>query len=317
MKFPGDLLRQCCFLAGPTASGKSALAMLLAEHFNGEIVSMDSMAIYRKMDIGTAKPTRMERQQVPHHLIDLVEPHEEFSTAEYFTAAQRSCEEIVLRGKTPVFTGGTGLYLRAILRGVFEGPPADWDFRNRLLAAASEQPGLWLHRQLQQVDAPSALRLHPNDTRRLVRALEIHALTGEAASTLQREHPLPAEERPAKVFWLHPPRAWLHDRINSRVVRMFEMGLEAETRELLQLPQSLSRTASQALGYREVIDWIEGRLSNQTECLELIQTRTRQFAKRQHTWFRNLVECREVPMTGAESGEELCARLLSLSSNSE
>lgn len=266
---------------------------------------MDSMAIYRGMDIGTAKPSREERKQVPHHLIDVVDPCEEFSTAEYFAAARHACEEIVQRGKTPVFVGGTGLYLRALLRGVFEGPPADWNFRNDLIARAAEQTDDWLHEQLQQVDSVTARRLHPNDTRRLIRALEIHHLTGTAPSLLQQEHPLPVEDRPAHVYWLHPPRAWLYNRINLRVDSMFEQGLEMEVQQLMNLSAPPGRSASQALGYREVIDWKAGRIASREATRILIQTRTRQFAKRQHTWFRNLYECREISITGAETSTEL------------
>jgi len=310
MKFPLDLLKQCWFLAGPTAVGKSALAIELAEEIGGEIVSMDSMAIYRGMDIGTAKPDRDDQARIPHHLIDLVDPEEEFSTAEYLTRAIRCCEEITGRGRVPIFTGGTGLYLRSLLRGVFEGPAADWGFRQQLLEEARRQPEGWLHQQLEQVDPVTSQRLHPNDSRRLVRALEIHALTGTAPSVLHQEHPLPVDDQPVHNFWLHPPRDWLYDRINNRVRIMFVRGLEAEVRQILARPQTPGRTASQALGYREVMDWLRGELPSQAAAEELIQTRTRQFAKRQHTWFRNLKECREILITGEESVADLKRKLL-------
>lgn len=316
MKFPPDLLRQCWFLAGPTAVGKSALAIELAREIGGEILSMDSMAIYRGMDIGTAKPSREELERVPHHLIDLIDPDEEFSTTEYLSRAIRCSEEVLSRGRIPIFTGGTGLYLRSLLRGVFEGPPADWSFRQRLLDDVERQPENWLHDQLLAVDPVTAQRLHPNDTRRLVRALEIHALTGQAPSVLHQEHPLPLEERPVHNYWLHPPRDWLYSRINQRVRSMFEQGLEQEVRELLARPRPLGRTASQALGYREVTDWLQGRLPSLAEAEELIQTRTRQFAKRQHTWFRNLKECREVPVSGEESVAIVKEQILQMSGSS-
>ncbi|HWL07806.1 MAG TPA: tRNA (adenosine(37)-N6)-dimethylallyltransferase MiaA [Planctomicrobium sp.] len=314
MRFPVSLLRECWFLAGPTAVGKTALALHLAERVNGEIVSLDSMAIFKRMDIGTAKPNAKQQEQVPHHLIDLVEPHEEFSTAQYLSAARECCEQIVQRRKVPVFVGGTGLYLRALLRGVFEGPAADWDFRNNLMEQAQENGSDWLHQQLQQVDPVTAQRLHPNDERRLIRAIEIHHLTGQPASVLHQEYPLPLNERPTQVVWLHPPRDWLSDRINRRVDQMLEEGLEQEVRDLLASPIPPGRTARQALGYREMIDHLEGRIETLEETRTLIQTRTRQFAKRQHTWFRNLEECREVCITGTETTEELCAQVCEIGS---
>lgn len=310
MKFPVDVLQKCWFLAGPTAVGKSALSLHLAERLDGEIVSLDSMAIYRKMDIGTAKPDAAQQRQVPHHLIDVVDPHEDYSTSQYLEAALASCQEILARGRVPIFAGGTGLYLRAVLRGVFEGPPADWDFRNEMTAQAEGRSPDWLHQELAKVDPASAARLHPNDARRLVRALEIHHLTGQPASVLQQEHPLSEADRPRHVYWLHPPRDWLANRINRRVEQMFDLGLEREVRELLAASLPPGRTARQALGYRETIDWIEGRIPSLEETIDLIQTRTRQFAKRQHTWFRNLEECHEILLIGNESPSELCDRVV-------
>jgi len=309
MKFPLELLQRCWFLAGPTASGKSALAIHLARAVRGEIVSMDSMAIYRGMDIGTAKPRLDEQAGIPHHLIDIVDPHEEYSTAEYLTAAITCVDQIVRQGHVPIFVGGTGLYLRSLLRGVFEGPPADWDFRQQLLQSAAGQPADWLHLRLQNIDPITAARLHANDTRRLIRALEIHAFTGSVPSKLLQEQPLSPTDRPAHVFWLHPPRSWLYDRINRRVDVMFRQGLEQEVQTLLAAPQPPGRTASQALGYREMIDWLQGRSPSIESTRELIQAKTRQFAKRQHTWFRNLTECQEIAISGNESITELLSRL--------
>jgi len=310
MKFPLSVLQRCWFLAGPTAVGKSALSLELARVIGGEIISMDSMALYRGMDIGTAKPDVNERRQVPHHLIDIIDPHEEFSTAAWLSGGLACCEGILARGHIPIFVGGTGLYLRSLLRGVFEGPPADWAFREELKAAAVGQSADWLHRRLQYVDPATAARLHFNDERRLIRALEIHALTGSPASVLHQEHPLSPEEQPRHNFWLHPPRAWLYERINLRVQIMFERGLKEEVQQLLESPFPPGRTAGQALGYREVTDWLRGNLPSRAAAEKLIQTRTRQFAKRQHTWFRNLKECREVILCGKETTAELLEKLL-------
>ncbi len=271
---------------------------------------MDSMSLYRGMDIGTAKPTPEDRARVPHHLVDFLDPHEEFTVADYLRAAETTARQILKRGRVPLFVGGTGLYLRALLRGVFDGPGADQEFRQHVEAQAAAHEEGWLHQQLQAVDPAAAARLHPNDQRRLVRALEVHHLTGLPASQQQGEDPLPAGQRPQHVYWLSPPRAWLYERINRRVLQMIDNGWADEVRRLLALPRPLSRTARQALGYQELTAHVRGECSL-PEATERIQTRTRQFAKRQHTWFRNLEECRAVEITGEETPQMLVDRLLS------
>lgn len=312
MRFAPDLLRRCWFLAGPTACGKSDVALELAERLLAErglaieIVSLDSMTLYRRMNIGTAKPTAEECLRVPHHLFDILEPSQEFSVAEYLVEAERVCREIIAHGGTPLFVGGTGLYLRSLLRGVFEGPAANEELRKRLESEVALDGVDALHRRLQQLDPNTAERLHPNDLRRVVRALEVIELTGQTMSAQHREEPLPLDQRPANVVWLSPPRDWLYRRINQRVEAMLDAGWLDEVRSLLAEPQPLSDTASQALGYKELIEHLRGERSL-AETIELIQTRTRQFAKRQHTWFRNLEECRSLPITGDESPAEVTA----------
>jgi tRNA dimethylallyltransferase len=308
MHLSSEILKRCWFLAGPTAVGKSEVAVELARRIGAEIVSLDSMSLYRGMDIGTAKPSPRLRELVPHHLIDVIEPHEEFSVAQYVDAAGRAAEEIMARQRTPLFAGGTGLYLRSLLRGVFEGPSADPDLRSELEAQAALATPEELHQRLQAVDPASANWIHPNDVRRIVRALEVYQRTGQPLSALQRQVPLPPDIRPENVFWLSPPRSWLYDRINRRVELMFAEGLLDEVAHLLAAPNPLSRTARQALGYQEAIDHLEGRLSL-AETIERIQARTRQFAKRQHTWFRHLEECRAVEITGDEKPAELADRI--------
>jgi len=309
MRIPVDLLRRCLILAGPTAAGKSAVGLELAERIGAEIIALDSMTLYRGMDIGTAKPSRAERERIPHHLIDILDPHEEYSLAEYLVAAEAACREILGRGKTPLFVGGTGLYLRSLLRGVFDGPPADPEVRQCLEDLARTEGELALHRRLQEVDLATAARLHPHDIRRVIRALEVHQLTGIPLSRQQREAaPLAPGDRPPLVGWLAPPRDWLYDRINRRVEEMFAAGLVEEVRALLDAPQGLGPTARQGLGYREVIEYLNG-VHSLAEAITLIQTHTRQFAKRQHTWFRNLEECSPIEITGSESPAELAERL--------
>ena len=326
MSFAIDLLSKCWFLAGPTACGKTAVSMRLAERLQAEIVALDSMTIYRGMDIGTAKPSAEEQSRVRHHLIDILDPHEEFSLAEYISAAEAACRGIISRGRVPLFVGGAGLYLRGLLRGVFEGPPANWEIRQQLEHLAQSKGANELHCQLQQVDPVSAKRLHPNDQRRIIRALEVFELLGKPLSTLQQQGLRPPDERPPHVYWLCPPRDWLYRRIDDRVDAMFAQGLVSEVKSLTLEPNTLSHTARQGLGYKEVADWLESfppaekamavfAIENQSDSSiaklkDTIQTRTRQFAKRQTTWFRNLDECHPIIITGTETPDEIADSIL-------
>jgi tRNA dimethylallyltransferase len=266
------------------------------------------MSLYRCMDVGTAKPDAAMRSRVPHHLIDILDPSQEFSLAEYVGAAAAAARDIVDRGRVPLFVGGTGLYLRGILRGVFQGPPADWKLRDELKSLAEREGAAALHSRLSQVDADLAARLPPQDLRRIIRGIEVFELTGVPLSRQQRQEPLAAGDRPAHVYWLHPPRKWVHERIDRRVEEMFRMGLVAEVERLLASELPIGKTARQALGYKEVIEHLQGRRSR-SETVALIQTRTRQFAKRQHTWFRNLIECREIETEESELPTEIARRL--------
>lgn len=290
------IARECWFLTGPTASGKTSVGVALAERIGAEIVSLDSMALYRRMDIGTAKPTAAERGRVPHHLLDLIEPSEEFSLAQYLEAADCAIRDIRSRGRQVLFVGGTPLYLKGLLRGIFEGPPADWDLRRRLEQEGETNGPGWLHRRLAAVDPVAAERLHANDTRRLIRALEVYEKTGRPISQWQEQFDIGRAADQCRVFVLEWPREQLGKRINARVDAMFREGLVDEVRGLVAGSGRLSRTASQALGYREVLDHLAGRKSL-AETIELVKLHTRQFAKRQGTWFRSLSECRPVPVS--------------------
>lgn len=309
LAFDRELLKRCWFLAGPTAAGKTAISLELADRLGAEIVALDSMSLYRGMDIGTAKPDLAARARVRHHLLDLIAPQEEFSIAQYLEAALEACREIVNRGRIPLFVGGTGLYLRTILRGLFVGPPADWDRRHRWETEAQHSGPEVLHHRLAEVDAASATRLHVNDVRRVIRALEVYELTGRPLSEWQQERPLPVAERTPHVYWLAPDRTWLHERIGRRVQQMLAEGLLEEVRRIAAGPP-VSRTARQAVGYKELFDHIAGALSLD-EATELIVEHTRQFAKRQFTWFRNLEECVEIPVHGDESPSALAEELAS------
>jgi tRNA dimethylallyltransferase len=292
-----DVFRNSLVLTGPTASGKSALALELAGALNAEIVAMDSMTLYRGMDIGTAKPTAAERSRVPHHLLDVLDPWESASVAWWLQQAAVCCRDVAARGRQVLFVGGTPLYLKALLYGLFDGPPADSAVRDRLEAEAAREGTPALHARLLRDDPTSAARLHPNDLRRVVRALEVLELTGQplgAWQTQWRERPARVAEIAPRCFCLEIDRENLYKRIDARVEHMVAAGLLDEARALRTLERPLSREAAQAVGYREAFDYLDGRTSI-GEMLARIQTRSRQLAKRQLTWFRALPECRPVP----------------------
>ena len=285
------------FLTGPTASGKTAVGLELAKRLGAEIISLDSMAVYRGMDIGTAKPTLEERRLVPHHLIDIVEPDQDFSLAQYVAAAHRAVEQIVSRGRVPLFVGGTPLYLKSLLRGIFSGPPADWPLRQRLRAIAEREGVGVLHAELTRVDPKTANRLPPQDERRVIRALEVWESTGKSITDLQLQFDKARAAAECRVYCMDRPRAELIERIDSRVDQMFAEGLVEETRRLLNRDLPPSRTASQAVGYREVVEYLN-ETRNLHDTIGLVKIRTRQFAKRQMTWFRSLSECRMLAISG-------------------
>jgi tRNA dimethylallyltransferase len=268
----------------------------MAPRLNAEIVSMDSMAIYRRMDIGTAKPTPEQRKVVPHHLIDLLEPWESGSVAWWLDEVKRCVQDIEARGKLALFVGGTPLYLKALISGLFEGPPADEAIRKRLADEASASGSAALHARLAAVDPVSASRLHPNDVRRMIRALEVYELTGKPISAWQTQwdsnRPPTHTDRPA-ILCLELPREELYDRINRRVVEMFDAGLIDEVRALCNLDRDLSVEAAQAVGYKEILDLLDGSITRE-EAIVRVQTRSRNFAKRQIAWFRHLPECQPV-----------------------
>ncbi len=303
-----ELAADCWFLSGPTASGKSAVALALAPEIGAEIVSLDSMALYRGMNIGTAKPSPAERAAVPHHLLDVIDPDEEYSLAQYVAAAHGAVDDIRSRGRTPLFVGGTPLYLKSLLRGIFEGPPADWELRRQLQELARSEDAQALHARLAQVDPVTAHRLHPRDTRRIIRALEVWEKTGQSITALQQQFDRARSAEACRVFVLQWPRAELAARIDARVDAMFAAGLVDEVGRLLAGGRSLSRTASQAVGYREVNEHIQG-VRGLADTVALTKLRTRQLAKRQMTWFRSLCECRLVAVGGMLDAAEIAARI--------
>ena len=288
------------FLTGPTAGGKTRVGVQLAKLIDAEVISLDSMAVYRYMDIGTAKPTPAEREGVPHHLIDVRYPWEEYSLADYLKDAARAAETIRSRGKRVLFVGGTPLYLKGALCGIFEGPPADPVFRAELAEREKAEPGT-LHRLLAEQAPDDAARLHPNDTRRIIRALEIVRASGKSISSFQTQFKRKEgananrKKRGVVLSWERPV---LNGRINRRVDEMMKLGFLEEAEHLESLGKPLSKTAQQGVGYAELAEVLHGEKSL-SEAVETIKLRTRHFAKRQETWFRSFSEL--VPMTMEES----------------
>lgn len=272
------------FLVGPTAVGKTALALKLAPLINAEIVSCDSMQVYQMMDIATSKSSPEERRTVKHHMIDVVSPEEEYSVADYRRDALKAIEEILGKEKTPLIVGGSGLYFKALLNGIFNGPSKDVLLREKLYLEAKEKGKDSLHKTLKNIDPLTAERIHPHDLRRIVRALEVYYLTGMPISTLQKNTEGISFQHKTIIYGLIRPREELYKSIDERVEIMFAKGLVEEIRKLRQM--NITPIVQQCLGYREVSAYLEGKFSLK-EVKEKIKRHTRQFAKRQLSWFRS------------------------------
>ena len=298
-------------VTGQTASGKERIAMAAAERLGGEIISLDSMKVYRGMDVGTAKPSEADRACVPHHLIDVVYPWESFSAGRWCDLAEPAVRAVAARGAVPIVSGGTVLYLKALLYGLFDGPPADTTIRRRLKAEAERTGASALHARLAEVDARAAERIHPNDLRRIVRALEVHEITGRPISALQGQFGRVRPGLAPVVVAVRRTREDLRGRIDERVDRMMASGLEAEVRGLLASRRGVSREAGRAVGYREMIDLVEGRLTRET-AVEAIRKNTRTFARRQMTHLRSLEPRQWLDVAPHEPPEEAAVRIVGL-----
>ncbi|WP_254510562.1 tRNA (adenosine(37)-N6)-dimethylallyltransferase MiaA [Anatilimnocola floriformis] len=312
-------VRDAWFLTGPTAAGKTKVGVQLARRLDAEIISIDSMAVYQGMDIGTAKPSEEERAAVPHHLLDVASPRDEYSLSEYLDAAHTAVDEIRSRGKRVLFVGGTPLYLKSLLRGAYQGPPADWAFREQIEKELAEVGLEALHERLQVIDPLLAAKLHPRDKRRIVRALEVFRLTGQPLSHQQYQFDDAKSAAESHVFVLQWPREILHQRIEARVDQMFAAGLVEEVKSLIAQHGSLSRTANQAVGYREVLEFLKLIPSERDrppvsigQCIDFVKIRTRQFAKRQETWFRSLSECTPVALDVDHSPAQVAEQIAAL-----
>jgi tRNA dimethylallyltransferase len=273
-------LKPLVVIAGPTGSGKSSLALAIAETFHGEIVNCDSLQLYRGMDIGTAKTPEPERHGIPHHLFDILSPDELYTAGDYSRHARAVLGEIISREKLPVVVGGTGFYLHALLDGLFPGPSRSEELRARLMKRKAP-----LHKLLARLDPERARQIHPNDTKKLIRALEICILLKNTTTSAFASGAEALEDfRPLKIG-LDPPREELIERLAGRCVQMFERGLVDEVRHLLACGYAPSSKAFESIGYRETILFLEGKLTLE-QAIRGVQISTRQYAKRQRTWFR-------------------------------
>jgi tRNA dimethylallyltransferase len=287
---------QAVLILGPTGSGKTALSLALAQRFNGEIVSCDSVAVYRGMELGTAKPTPEERARVPHHLIDVTNPDESFTAGAYLRAARAALNNIAARNRLPIVTGGTGLYLRSLTEGLFAGPERQEPLRERLNSKAQKHGVQWLHRVLTRLDPETALRIHANDTAKLIRAIEVCLTSRRPMSQVLARDPLTGFR--LLRIGLNPPRKNLYDRLNHRCSEMFAAGLVDETRSLLARYGPVK--ALDSLGYRQALQVINGEASP-LHALASAQQRHRNYAKRQLTWFRREPDVHWIERFGNES----------------
>lgn len=272
-------------IAGPTASGKSELALRLAERLDGEIVNADSMQVYRGMDIGTAKPSCQERKRVPHHLLNVADPDRLFSAADFAEAADAAIADIVSRGKRVIVTGGTGLYIRALLKGLVDSPSGAGDIRAALHEEAARRGNEAMLEELRRVDPASADRMHPNNLVRIVRALEVYRMTGIPLSRYQSEHDFGQLRYQALQIAIKVDRGELYRRIEQRVDQMMDQGLVDEVRGLLAAGWSRELKSMRSIGYKESAAFLAGELSRD-EAVALIKRDTRRYAKRQMTWFK-------------------------------
>lgn len=277
--------RKIILVVGPTASGKSELAVRLAERVCGEIVNADSMQLYSGMEIGTARPSAFQMSRVPHHLYGMVAPDINFTAADYVAAAGKVIADIGSRGKVPLVVGGTGLYVRALLCGLAESPPGDEGFRTEMIKFAEEHGPQALHDRLSRVDPESAARLHINDRLRIIRALEVFHKTGKPISLMQEAHGFGENRYDALKIGLEVERPLLYERIERRVDEMFGAGLVSEVESLLSKGYTPEMKALGAIGYREICDYLRGRMTL-PQAVELMKKATRHYAKRQITWFR-------------------------------
>jgi tRNA dimethylallyltransferase len=293
-------------ILGVTASGKGKLAFALAKSLGAEIISIDSMKVYRRMDIGTAKPPKENYDQVPYHLIDVVEPSESFSVARFLELAQAAIDDIKKRNKPIVAVGGTALYIKSLLYGLFEGPGADEQIRDELKAQAQAEGLDKLYEQLKTIDPDAAAKISANDPRRIIRALEVYKLTGKPISAFQQQWDANAPQD-WTIISLRREKTEESKRINARVKKMIDAGLVDEVKQLLAEPIPLSRQARSAIGYAEIINHLSGQ-TTLDDAIELIKKNTRKLAKAQRTWFKTFKNVHSLDLAPDETPDHALAR---------
>ena len=298
-------------ILGVTASGKGRLGFELAQSIGAEIISIDSMKVYRRMDIGTAKPPREARKRVKHHLVDVVEPSDSFSVGTFFDAASDAIEQIKNCKKNIVAIGGTALYIKALLYGLFEGAGSDEQLRDELRARAQAEGLAELHRELTTVDSVAAERINPNDARRIVRALEVYRITGKPISSFQKQWETRQMKHDWTIIGLRREKADASSLINKRVKKMINAGLVDEVKSLLDEEKPLSRQARCAIGYAEIIDHLNGQTSLE-DATELIKAHTRRLAKGQRTWFKTFRDVHWLDLEADEPCERIFERAKAL-----
>ena len=304
-------MKRIFFILGCTAVGKSAVGVEVARRIGAEIVSVDSMMVYRRMDIGTAKPSREVRAEIPHHCIDIVEPSESFSVARYLTFADEAIDKISSAGKPVLLVGGSALYIKAVSEGLFEGPGANPEIRQALKARAAAEGLSALHAELAKVDPDAARRISPRDEKRIIRALEVYELTGEPISRLQQQWDNQQFRYDCVFIGLRRPKEEINRRINARVKEMIRKGLRDEVASLLAEPKGLSDQARQALGYAEMIEHLKGKYTLE-QAIERIKINTRQFAKRQRTWFRHFRDVQWIDIQEDDTIEKVSEKVLKI-----
>jgi tRNA dimethylallyltransferase len=298
--------KRVIFIVGPTAAGKSEAAIILAKKINGDIISCDSMQVYKGMDILTSKPPKRLRKHIKHYLIDEIDPGKDFDAFQYRKLALKAINQIIAKGRVPVFVGGTGLYVSSLINGLFESGTRDAKIVKKLYSQAEKYGSMKLYKKLMNADPDAAVKIHPNDLKRIIRALEVLETTGKPISLLQRQRSGLCKDYDIKVFCINPDRRVLYERISSRVERMFDQGIIKEVKNLLK--KRLNRNASYAIGIKEVKGYIKGEYPLE-EAKARIKLNTRHYAKRQLTWFRKDPRIEWINIKGSETPKEIAKNL--------
>jgi len=301
--------KQRILILGVTAGGKGRLAFELAKKLDAEILSIDSMKVYRRMDIGTAKPSKEAQRQLNYHLIDVVEPSESFSVDRFLDLADQAVKEIESKGKPIVAVGGSAMYIKAMLYGIFEGPGSNDQIRRELKEKIMRTSLEELHKELAAVDPPAADRIHRNDEKRIIRALEVYQLTGKPISSFQQQFDLPAPKGDWKIIGLRREKDEENRRMNVRIKKMLQEGLIDEVKSLLAEEKPLSIQARSAIGYAEIIDYLAGKETLE-KAIEKIKINTRRFAKAQRTWFKTFKNVNWLDISEDDTIEQILAKIV-------